>query len=462
MRIKREIAVVSTKGHNLMRLALILCVMFVVTMQASAQFTLKKKKKETIDTLNVKERFAFRTNGIEWLMLVPNLAVEFDLGKTNYNHYTIGLSGRYNWHTNPKLKSYNVFNVAEGRLELRNYWHTRTKNGGYSSIFEYMTSRERHNPRYWRAYYLGGYAAAGTFSFKFAKEGLQGKEANAGVSFGGVIPMYTYKKSLLDLELGASIGALYYDYDKYRLDRESNCYVRTSSKKGFLMYPVITDLRVAMVYRYGHSIKNKYKFDQVKQLARVEAKTIYNKHRQEQRDSVNAAREKERKIKLAAKAEKATADSIAKATAKAEKAMKDSVAREQAKTAKAEKQANEKAMRDKANAEKQSKKSAKAEAEKEEKSKKTEKKEKPAKVKAEKTDSKKKDEKEKKSSKKKEEVDEYANKIAKAEKQDEAARKKAEKAAKKQAEKEAYEQKQLEKKQAADEAKAEKKSKKKK
>ena len=148
-------------------------------------------------------------------------------------------------------------------------------------------------------------------------------------------------KSFLDLELGASIGALYYDYDKYRLDRESNCYVRTSSKKGFLMYPVVTDLRVAMVYRYGHSVKNKYKFDQVKQLARVEAKTIYNKHRQEQRDSVNAAREKERKIKLAAKAEKATADSIAKATAKAEKAAKDSLAREQAKSAKAEKQAKQ-------------------------------------------------------------------------------------------------------------------------
>lgn len=459
MRIKREIAVVSTKGHDLMRLALLLCVMFVVTVPSSAQFTLKKKKKETIDTLNVKERFAFRTNGVEWLMLVPNLAVEFDLGKTNYNHYTIGLSGRYNWHTNPKLKSYNVFNVAEGRIEVRNYWHTRTKNGGYSNIFEYMTSRERHNPRYWRAYYLGGYAAAGTFSFKFAKEGYQGREANAGVTFGGIIPMYTYKKSFLDLELGASIGALYYDYDKYRLDRESNCYVRTSSKKGFLMYPVVTDLRVAMVYRYGHSVKNKYKFDQVKQLARVEAKTIYNKHRQEQRDSVNAAREKERKIKLAAKAEKATADSIAKATAKAEKAAKDSLAREQAKSAKAEKQANEKAMRDKANAEKQSKKSAKNEAVKEERAKKSEKKEKAVKEKAE---PKKKAEKEKKSSKDKEKVDEYADKIAKAEKQDEAARKKAEKIAKKQAEKDAYEQKQLEKKQAADEAKAEKKSKKKK
>ena len=202
MRIKREIAVVSTKGHDLMRLALLLCVMFVVTVPSSAQFTLKKKKKETIDTLNVKERFAFRTNGIEWLMLVPNLAVEFDLGKTNYNHYTIGLSGRYNWHTNPKLKSYNVFNVAEGRIEVRNYWHTRTKNGGYSNIFEYMTSRERHNPRYWRAYYLGGYAAAGTFSFKFAKEGYQGREANAGVTFGGIIPMYTYKKSFLDLDHG--------------------------------------------------------------------------------------------------------------------------------------------------------------------------------------------------------------------------------------------------------------------
>ena len=162
------------------------------------------------------------------------------------------------------------------------------------------------------------------------------------------------------------------------------------------MYPVVTDLRVAMVYRYGQSVKNKYKFDQAKQLARVEAKTIYNKHRQEQRDSVNAAREKERKIKLAAKAEKATADSIAKATAKAEKAMKDSVAREQAKTAKAEKQANEKAMRDKANAEKQSKKSAKNEAVKEERAKKSEKKEK--------AEPKKKAEKEKKTSKDKEPV----------------------------------------------------------
>lgn len=330
-------------------IVILLCFLFADIVPANAQFVLpKKKKKESADTLKLKEHFAFRTNAVEWFALMPNIAIEYDLGRTNYNHWTIGLSGRYNWDTKPEFKSYDVYNLAEGKLELRNYWHTRTRNGSYNNLLNYLTSRERKNPRYWRAYYLGGYVAGGLFSMKFSENGYQGKEINAGISFGAILPMYTYKGSMLDIELGASVGGVYVDCDKYRLDRETNCYVTTGSKKGFVQYPLVTDLRAAIVYRFGHSVKNKYKYNQAKHLSEEEARAIHQKLMQAKQDSINKVRETERKVKLAAKAEKAMNDSIAKAKTKADKAAKAEQAAASKAAVKAQKAANDSVAKAKA------------------------------------------------------------------------------------------------------------------
>ena len=78
-----------------------------------------------IDTLSAADRLAFRTNAVEWLILVPNIGIEYDLGRYNYNRYSIGLNLRYNWQTSHTFKTGVIFNVAEARLELRNYYRIR-------------------------------------------------------------------------------------------------------------------------------------------------------------------------------------------------------------------------------------------------------------------------------------------------------------------------------------------------
>ena len=63
------------------------------------------------------------------------------------------------------------------------------------------------------------------------------------------------------MELGGSAGLLYTSYDVYTHDAESNCYPRIADKcKGghIVPFPLITDLRVAFVYRFM-SVGSKYK-----------------------------------------------------------------------------------------------------------------------------------------------------------------------------------------------------------
>ena len=77
------------------------------------------------DTLSGVERLSLRTNMVDWTLLMPNIAVEYDLGKTTRNHWTAGLSIRGNWQTKHTFNPGLVFNVAEVRGEFRYYWRTR-------------------------------------------------------------------------------------------------------------------------------------------------------------------------------------------------------------------------------------------------------------------------------------------------------------------------------------------------
>ena len=126
---------------------------------------------------------------------------------------------------------------------------------------------------------------------------MQGSAFGLGVSGGFSIPLYGYRENFVDLELGASVGLAYTKYDAYRHDEESNCYPRLpeKSKGGHLVpFPVVSDLRVAFVYRFSTSVKNKYKLiDYDKINARSEAK----RQKQLRRDSISEARTKIREQK---------------------------------------------------------------------------------------------------------------------------------------------------------------------
>lgn len=82
------------------------------------------------------KRFSFHTNAVDWVTLVPNLGVEFDLNGTPCNNYSISIFGKFNGRsTHGKL----VYNVNAVRVEGRKYWRT----GKHGKAKKYYDDFER-------------------------------------------------------------------------------------------------------------------------------------------------------------------------------------------------------------------------------------------------------------------------------------------------------------------------------
>ena len=112
---------------------------------------------------------------------------------------------------------------------------------------------------------------------------------------GYTAPLYGYRNNYIDLELGGSAGLLYTSYDVYTHDAKSGCYPRIAEKcKGghIVPFPLITDLRVAFVYRFmsaGSKYKESvYRRVQLRDFARQALNEKINKMR-ERIDSINNA-----------------------------------------------------------------------------------------------------------------------------------------------------------------------------
>ena len=281
------------------------------------------EKKDSV--MPLKDRWSFRTNAVDWLCLLPNVAVEFDLTPSCYNKITVGMGVKWNWDTSQKYLPSTVYNLFDARLEVRRYWRTELKQGPRPEkenflrwLREDVFSRQRRHPKYWRAYYLGVYTNLGNYSFKFGKEGIQGDDYGFGLSAGFGIPLYGYKNHSVDLELGGSVGCVFTKSGKYGYDAESNCYPALAGKdKGWhiVPYPVITDLRVAFVYRFT-SIKDKYKLiDHEKIAARHERERLHKA----MNDSINEERRLKKEEKVHQKAEETEKKKLEKEAKKEQK-----------------------------------------------------------------------------------------------------------------------------------------------
>lgn len=334
------------------RLRLIFCLfLFSFAISSYGQMSGQNRAK-TVDKseseMPFKSRWAFRTNTVDWILLLPNLTAEFDLFNSPFKHYTLSLGVRGNWNSSQNYNPYIVYNLLDVRSEFR--WYHRTSPRSYRrpdslkiNIFKRMKEDvftwKRFHPRYWRAYYIGAYMDACNYSLKFGKEGRQGTAYGLGVSGGFGIPLYAYKKNYLDLEFGASIGMVYTKYDVFQRDAESNCYPLIENKhKDFHLvpYPVISELRVAFVYRFT-SIKNKYsRVDEAKREARAQKKYLQSlakdsinemrlkmrQQRELQKDSIMQLKEKE---KLQKEAMKDSLSQVRLLEKQAEEAAKDSI-----------------------------------------------------------------------------------------------------------------------------------------
>ena len=298
------------KNWNHFRKKLLFCLLFLFLffsgLECHAQATAARKKAvENKDSIMpFKSRLAFKTNAVDWFLLLPNVTAEFDLFGSPYKHYTLSLGVKGNWSTSQNYKPSIVYNLFDARVEFRKYFRTSQRNflhldsaSFFQRLKEEVFTVKRFHPRYWRAYYWGVYADVANYNFKFGSRGMQGSAYGLGVSGGFSIPLYGYRDNFVDLELGASIGFVYTKYDAYRHDEESNCYPRLpeKSKGGHIVpFPVVSDLRVAFVYRFSTSVKNKYKLiDYDKIHARDEAK----RQKQLRRDSIGEARDKARELK---------------------------------------------------------------------------------------------------------------------------------------------------------------------
>lgn len=94
------------------------------------------------------ERWAFKTNAVDWVLTTPNIGVEFDLSDKVYNKWTLGAQVKWNGGSNQDFDATLDYKMLDGRLELRRYWRTGLKGG----------SDSKRLPKFWRAYYWGIYA----------------------------------------------------------------------------------------------------------------------------------------------------------------------------------------------------------------------------------------------------------------------------------------------------------------
>ena len=220
-----------------------------------------------VDTLTLFDRIAVRTNAFDWFLLIPNIGVEFDVKPRNWNRWTVGISARGNWQTSHTYKPSMVYNLAEVRLEGRQYW--RTRDMGYDSqTGDYRNLEPHKKHHYWdkavsirrkksrypsTTFFRGVYVSYMDYSLKLFDTGRQGQAINAGVTWGILRNLYAFRNgNSLDIEFGIRGGFMYTKNTEYTHDVESDCYPIKKQKDWHLvMHPVINDLSVTLVYRLG-------------------------------------------------------------------------------------------------------------------------------------------------------------------------------------------------------------------
>lgn len=240
---------------------------FLTTQNAQAQVVDNSRR---VDTLSLAERISIRTNLVDWVLTVPNVGVEFDLGKYNWNRYAINANIRWRPRTSGTYVHSTIFNVFEATVEGRMYWRERrAEPTGYLKRhyhwWDKIMSCRNMSPSHpkW-IFYRGVYASYSDYSFLFgANEGRQGRALQAGITWGFVKPFVFFQSgNSIDMEIGISLGACMAKFDRFRKNAEDNCLEKTGADGWhFVKYPVVRDLHAALVYRFGHyNMLKKYRW----------------------------------------------------------------------------------------------------------------------------------------------------------------------------------------------------------
>ena len=245
------------------------------------------------DSLSVRERFALRTNVVDWVVMLPNFAVDYDIVNTPYEKISVGMGVKYNWNSRHNYVPNNVYNIFDVRTDLRYYWRQQPyiEENGHRWQKDWVESRTKwwdrwftrlrlfrtvENPREWISYYVGPYLSYTSYSLKLGEIGRQGNAFGFGATGGIALPLYGYPNgNALDLELGASVGWHVAGHVFYTADVEGNCYAYAGSRPAYFVYfPLITDLRLGLVYRFT-SIQ--YQHTEVDEILHARHKNMYER-----------------------------------------------------------------------------------------------------------------------------------------------------------------------------------------
>ncbi len=231
-----------------------------------------------VDTLSFAERFSVRTNVVDWVLTVPNIGFEYDLGRTNYNRHAVNLNLRFRPGSSGSLNQPLVFNLFEVTGEWRMYWsERRAEPNGYmkrhqgllDKLFSCRTASPSH-PKW--IFYRGAYLSYADYDVYLRKwDGIKGQAVMGGFTWGFVKPFLAFQNgNSLDMEFGISAGVAVAKYDRYK-ERQANngqapydwrFYDTGRSKDWHIVpFPVLRDLHVAVVYRFGHyPLMKKYRW----------------------------------------------------------------------------------------------------------------------------------------------------------------------------------------------------------
>lgn len=161
---------------------------------------------------------------------------------------------------------------AEKELELMDSIVKASRRPFSQWFKEDVWTTDRKNPRTWRAHYIGAYASYANYAFKFGARGIRGENTiGLGATMGYVLPLYEYKKGAIDIDLGFSIGVQFAKHDVFTHNMDGNFYSKIIEGRSWygtqyssdrlMPYPVVSELRVAFVWR-KQSIKYEAKVDE--------------------------------------------------------------------------------------------------------------------------------------------------------------------------------------------------------
>ena len=163
-----------------------------------------------VETLSLKERISVHTSLTDWVLLTPNIGVEYDLTNKNWNRYSALVNLRFRPKSSDTFVQPMVFDIFEVTLEGRVYWRERqAQASGYlsphHSWWDKLWSCRVKVPSHpkW-IFYRGIYLTYSDYNIYI--DGIKGRDGQAimfGGTWGFIKPFLAFKNgNSLDMDFG--------------------------------------------------------------------------------------------------------------------------------------------------------------------------------------------------------------------------------------------------------------------